>query len=443
MQKVTLTQVLLAREQRVQKQKELLTRHQSTLVCFTMNIAGPEKTSPAISRGFVLGCSRLEAQLKGSGISILHKETRCAAAGWEAFYLTGGTAEQVKALCAEIEEADSLGRLFDMDVFTSDGRKVQREELGLPGRTCLICGGPVHICSRSRSHSAAQLQLRTNSILEDALQTRDREHIAHLAVKALLFEVAVAPKPGLVDKTGPGSHADMDIFTFLGSSSVLQPYFLKCVRTGQETTALPPTQTFARLRYHGKLAEYTMYEETGGVNTHKGAIFSMGLFCAAAGRLDQADRTPEAILALCAEMTRGLVEEMREDCANTQGRRLYRAHGITGIRGQAQAGFPLVGQVGLPILRQGLARGLSLNDAAAIALLHILTQAQDTNLICRSGIGVWQETLCYVKRFLAQDPFPTPEKIRTLQPYFLQHRLSPGGSADLLALSLFLHFLCP
>ena len=188
-----------------------------------------------------------------------------------------------------------------------------------------------------------------------------------------------------------------------------------------------------------------MYKATGGVNTHKGAIFSIGLFCAAAGRLSPADWTPEALCRECAAMTQGVVAAdfagIAPETAKTTGEQLYARYGITGIRGQAEAGYPAVLEAGLSILRQGLQQGLSLNDAGCCALLHLIAATDDTNLIHRSD----RQTQLQIREEMAQlvqkTPFPALDAIAMLDQTFIQKNLSPGGSADLLAVTYFLHFL--
>ena len=108
----------------------------------------------------------------------------------------------------------------------------------------------------------------------------------------------MTPKPGLVDRLNCGSHRDMDMYSFLASAASLYPYFEACVKTGRETADRPAPETFAALRFPGKLAEAGMRKATGGVNTHKGAIFTLGLLCGALGRLDRGRWTePETLLA--------------------------------------------------------------------------------------------------------------------------------------------------
>ena len=145
--------------------------------------------------------------------------------------------------------------------------------------------GSARVCARSRRHSAEELARRTREIIVDHFQTKRASRIAELAERALLCELAVTPKPGLVDMETNGAHEDMDRFTFVRSACALRPCFERCARLGMENRSTE--ETFFRLRREGLLAEETMLAATGGVNTHKGAIFSLGLLCCAAGAADE------------------------------------------------------------------------------------------------------------------------------------------------------------
>lgn len=434
---ITLAEILEAREQRVLRQKELLTQYGKSLICFTLNIAGPVKDSPLIQAGFRLGDRLLNAQLEGSGIRILHRETLFAPTGPTGFYVADADALHLKKLACEAEDSSPAARLFDMDVLAPDGSKYSREDLGLAPRKCLICQNDARICGRSRTHTVEQLQEKTNELLQNALWSDTARQLASTAVQSLLWEVCTTPKPGLVDCQNSGSHTDMDIFTFCSSAAGLYPYFEHCVRIGLETAELPAEATLSRLRLPGKAAEQVMYAATGGVNTHKGAIFSLGILCAAAGRTRSRDG--DILLDQCAQMTRGICR--RElGMGRTNGQALYAKYGTRGIRGQAEMGFPAV-KVGLEVLSNGLAQGLSLNDSGCAALLHMLVTAEDTNLLHRSDPDTCQSILRELTELLAAEPYPTKDRLNTLDADFIQKNLSAGGSADLLALVYFLHLL--
>jgi triphosphoribosyl-dephospho-CoA synthetase len=125
----------------------------------------------------------------------------------------------------------------------------------------------------------------------------------------------------------------------------------------------------------------------------------------------------------------------------TTGEKLFEQYGITGARGQAEAGFPVARNVGLPVLEQGLAEGRSLNDCLCAALLHILATTQDTNLIKRSNLAALGQIQGALSAILSTQPYPGREVLEALDRTFISRRLSPGGSADLLAASCFFYFL--
>lgn len=443
---VSLLEMLEARERRVMRQRALLEEYKSTLVCFTMNIAGPVKNSPLIRRGYTLGRQLLEAQLCAAGAQVLHFEEINENTGNEAFFVLDQQPLAVKALTAEIEDHTAAGRLYDMDVICPDGRKVDRREMGFSGRKCLICGDCAHTCARSRTHTVAQLQEKTQEILQNAIRQEDIRTIGKLACQAMLYEAATTPKPGLVDRVDSGSHRDMDFFTFQSSTAALYPYFGECAGIGMDTNQEAPTETFARLRIPGKLAEGQMLRATAGVNTHKGVIFSMGILCGALGRLEREQwRCPERVLSECAAMTRGLLSRdygaLTPETATTAGQRLYLQYGITGVRGQAEAGFPIVFHVGLPKLEAGLVLGKTLNDSGCAALIAMLADTADTNMIHRGGYALAKETSEKLRILLETEPFPSIETLEALNREFIQKNLSPGGTADLLAMVYMLHFL--
>ena len=442
---VSLLDMLDARERRVHHQQELLEQYHKPLICFTMNIAGPIKDSPLIRRGFARGQQLLRQQFFRAKLSPLHTDAHCEATGCEAFYVLDADPMTIKKFTTDIEDATPLGRLFDLDVLRPDGTKVDREELSLSGRRCLICGGPAKVCSSRRIHTVAELQAKTTDILTETLDAWDAATAAQQAVRALLYEVTTTPKPGLVDRRNSGSHTDMDSFTFMSSATALYPYFEACAKVGRETMDRPAPETFAALRPLGCEAEGEMLDATNGVNTHKGAVFSIGITCAALGRLNRAEWCdPARVLQEVAAMTMGLTQQDLADVttenAVTAGQKLYAQYGITGIRGQVEAGLPVVLHHGLPVLENGLKLGYDINRAGCAALLEILVHSTDTNMIARSSRERQLAWVARVKELLAQTPYPDEEALVELDDQFIAEHLSPGGSADLLALTYLLHF---
>ena len=442
---VTLMEMLEAREARVQQQDALRERYGSVVISFSLNIAGPVKDSPLIRRAFQTGLEQLEAGLRAAKLSVLDHLEQQAATGCESLYAVEGTAQEIKTVCVSIEDGSQLGRLFDMDVLDAGGRKLDREEVGGGPRNCIVCGAPGKGCASRRTHTVEELQAATRRILEEHFAAADREKAAALVTCALLDEVCTTPKPGLVDRANNGSHRDMDIFTFTASAAALAPYWGRCVRIGQETAKRAPSDTFTALKQAGQEAERTMFAATGGVNTHKGAIFTLGTICGAVGRLWTADnpcRNPERILMECAAMASAAVKagfaSIDAEHARTAGQRLYLEQGITGVRGEAVQGFPGVSETALPALRRALAAGRSCNDAGAAALLHLIALGADTNMISRGGLAQAQSAAERCRALLMRNPLPERKQIAEIDEEFIQKNLSPGGCADLLAAAFFL-----
>lgn len=444
---VTLMEMLNAREARAMRQQQLLEEYQLPVISFCLNIAGPVKNSPVLRRAFREGLERLACALLAGRLEVVHREEVDEPTGCEALWVVRGDGRAVKELCVELEDRDALGRLFDLDVLDPASGKWDRTQLGQPPRKCLVCGKEGKGCASRRLHTVEELQEATQAILENYFSQKDQQALGALAAKALLYEVCTTPKPGLVDRKNNGSHRDMDVFTFLDSTAALLPYFEEAVRLGMEIRNLPPQETFRRLRQAGAAGERAMFRSTGGVNTHKGAVFTLGTVCAAAGRLWTAvgfSKDLEATLALSGEMSAQAVQEdfeaIRREGAHTTGQRLYLEHGLEGIRGELSRGLPAVAQIGLPTLRRHLAAGDSLEQAGVQVLLALMAQVVDTNLIARGGLEGQQWAMEQTKN-LPQGRAATQQEAEKLDRALIERNLSPGGCADLLAITYFLEFL--
>ena len=442
---VTLPEMLEAREVRVLRQQALMEQYALPVISFSLNIAGPVKNGPVIRRTFREGLSRLGDALRAGRMDVAHQEEVDQATGCEAILVIQAASRDIKRLCVELEDEDQLGRLFDMDVLDPDGSKLDRESFGHPPRPCLVCGKAGKGCASRRLHTVEELQGVTRRIMGEFFAGRDGESIAGLAVRALLYEVCTTPKPGLVDRANNGSHRDMDVFTFLDSTAALLPYFRKAVSIGQRTAERPPGEVFLRLRRAGLEAERAMFAATGGINTHKGAIFSLGTVCAAAGRLWRPEApwpSAEEVLEECAALAGNAVEEdlaaLRTQTVKTTGQRLFLERGLRGIRGELADGLPAVRTVGLPALERALNAGASLEEAGAAALVRLIAKVTDTNLIARGGMEGRQWAAKAASAL--KEPLPGYEALEELDQAFIEQNLSPGGCADLLAITYFLHF---
>lgn len=438
MPEVTLQQMLTAREERAARQQRLLEKYGYPVVCFTMNIAGPVKTSPLIERAFRYGCEKLLSALPATPLDD-YRATDITGCEWT--FSVNADPDTLKKCCITIEEEAPIGRLFDMDVIDQNGKKIERATQ----RGCIVCGANGRGCAASRRHSVEELQIATAALLTDHFFKHDAAVIAELAVRSLIEEVDTTPKPGLVDRRNNGSHADMDRPLFYRSAESLREYFYNCFAEGHRTANHRPDITFIGLRSHGMEAERRMFEVTNGINTHKGAIYSFGVLCGALGRLWNG-LSPVAdvhkLLAECPSLVhRSATTDFADTLTVTAGKRCYHEYGLKGVRGEAESGFSSVANYGLPAFESALNDGLCANDAGVYALLRLIAHVGDTALYHRGGADGAAFAAEAAKELLESASYPTVADVEALDDAFIKRNLSPGGCADLLAVTYFLYHL--
>lgn len=263
--------------------------------------------------------------------------------------------------------------------------------------------------------------------------------------QAVMLEVCVHPKPGLVTRCSQGAHLDMDILTFAASSAVLAQAFADLLELGLCRPG-SPQDLFQRARAYGVGAEREMLQATKGVNTQRGILFSGGLLCAAAGYCLQHRLGKEDLLPVVRAMTAGLVERELANCkkSRTAGEQLYRRYGIIGIRGEIEQGFPSVVGWGLPALTAALAAGASLNDALVHSFIQLLAVVEDSNVVWRAGTAAARQVKEEAARLLELGSVFTPagrQALAEAERAFVSQGISPGGSADLLSITIALYLL--
>ena len=251
--------------------------------------------------------------------------------------------------------------------------------------------------------------------------------IAHLATDALRAELNTTPKPGLVDRNDNGAHKDMNLAMMNRSIDALQPYFVKLALLGSKDS-MPETD---EVRQTGIDAERTMLNATGGVNTHRGALFSMGLTTLAAARCMAQDGTADE------KQLRDLIMQVAAGfapTAGTHGNDAVNAHRVTGALDLAKAGYEQLFNDWLPAYRRYLAE--EAETACHRLLLLIMTQLDDTNVIHRVGYEQAQQVKQEARTLL--DSYSTGG-MEALNRDYIARNVSPGGSADMVALTIFIH----
>jgi triphosphoribosyl-dephospho-CoA synthase len=258
------------------------------------------------------------------------------------------------------------------------------------------------------------------------------ELIGRAATLALRDELVLSPKPGLVTLSSTGSHTDMDAHTFMRSLLALRGYFVKIAQLGG---TLAP---FAALERCGIEAEARMLAATGGVNTHRGAVFQLGLLCAAAGAVSCAGEAVTATgirAALIKHWGSALHARAARPSILPGGIAAHRL-GLRSASQEAAAGFPVVFEIAAPALRTALDRGLTPPLAQLDALFHIIAVLDDSNLAHRGGAEGLAFAQQAARSWLARGGVAQPggmEHAIRIGEAFVARRLSPGGAADMLA----------
>lgn len=266
--------------------------------------------------------------------------------------------------------------------------------------------------------------------------------IASLAVKSLIYEFNHIPSLGLVNATSNGSHKDMNVFTFIDSSVSLIKPFILCAEAGFKDFTYE--ELFLNIRDIGLLGERDMFTSTNGINTHKGALFCLGLLCAASARCIKEKGEFFNIRLIVKAMTKGLslneLELLKKQEKNfSHGEEIYIKHGIKGIRGEAEDGFPIIFNHSLKIYDEF--RFNCLNDRLIYTLIVIMQYCLDTNIIYRNGINCLYDVQNKAKKVIGVYDVSRQmyiESIEELNKYLIENNISPGGSADILSSTIFL-----
>ncbi len=443
---LTLADMLNAREQRAKRREEMQGVCGGTLLSLTVNMPGQEKDSRRVRKLFQKASVRLAEKFTVRESRVLYDKT-----GPHGLFSVEEDARSAKKAACRLEEEASWSRLWDIDVYDGQGG-IMADTAREGGRLCLLCERPAFACMRDNRHNASELAEKIEELFADffAAESRDISPkaaiFASLATEAALYEAACGPKPGLVDPFGSGSHKDMDFFTFQRSTAALAHFFARFAEAGlrheEEPALLLPV-----LRKIGLEAEEAMFTATGGVNTQKGLVFSLGLLLGASGILAyrgeniSAENLSHCVQQLAFGLSEKELGSAKDAC--TAGEAAYKEFAVAGVRGEAEKGFPSVLEAGLPVLKTALLAGNDLNKSLLITLLALMAQVDDTTVLSR---GAGMDALEWVKEtaaeftakgYLQQNEWR--EKMAILGSKFTQRGLSPGGSADLLAIAWYMH----
>ena len=273
-------------------------------------------------------------------------------------------------------------------------------------------------------------------------------NIGEIITKSLLYEVTAGIKPGLVDRFNQGSHRDMDIFTFIDSTCAIGRFFEDFASIGYEWNELSP-DCLLTIRPLGMECDKKMFTATNGINTHKGAVFSMSIISACTAFCCKKYGKFE-IIELCRACSE-ILTNISDDFINlekkeklTNGERLYLKYGTMGIRGEAMSGFKSVQKYGFPEIKNLDNPKLKKEAVLINTLLSLIANVEDTNILARADMATMllaQET---AKKCLSLGGAYTDMgkyAIKEADILFKKLNISHGGCADLLAVTIAFYFL--
>jgi len=460
MKEYTADDLLEAREKRVELINDLLERYKTPLLVMRVNYPGLKKMND-ITVNIIKIMTPIICTLLGD--KVWDKSVLKGAEGPVLYIAVNEDVHSLKKMAIDLEEHHSLGRCLDIDVYDRLGKSLRREELGYPRRKCYLCDEDAHYCVRSRRHSESKVVKYIEEKYQDYWKETHSIDIASLAVQAMLYEVSCSPSPGLVSRESKGAHKDMDYYTFLDSAASLIKPLVHCVESGFSLKA--PEDIFKEIRCIGQLGEQQMFQKTSGVNTYKGMFFLLGICCAAGGKALYSGASFSSLQSLIKDMTRGLVErelssryaefgtaserttdgsggDVKSNLALTYGEKLFLKHKVEGIRGEVEKGLPTVFDFSLNFYKEN--KELSQNHRLVQTLLAIMQYCEDSNILHRHSFETLREVQDKAKDILSIGGVKTLQgmkAIRAMNEEFCQRNISPGGSADLLGVTVFLYLL--
>ncbi len=442
---------LMQREERVKYQQDLLLENKNkTLVTIKINYPGTEKSNYILDDiikiitdevityyGLFVVFKRCYKTLEGSIVHLL----------FDLDYI------KVKNIMIDIEQNHILGRCADLDVYTLKNNKViaiSRKDLNISPRKCFICDSNAKICSRSQNHSIEEIKLYFEKKYEEYLnhiKLRDKvsKKMSNRALKAMISEVSTYPCFGLVSPISSGSHKDMDYYTFLDSSFCIVPYLEKMSKYSY--TYHDEKYIFNLIREIGKEAEDKMFMATNNVNTHKGMIFLLGIVIASTSKVIYNGGKFIDINTTIKNMTKDILDDFKQidykiknNKKLTHGERLYIEYGFEGIRGQVKNGLDFIFN---DVIYEYLESNLSKNDLYSHTLLRLMSIVDDSTIVYRHGISVLDKVKKDSIYILDKGGMNSEEGRRLcfeLENEYIKKGISPGASADLLAVVIFLSY---
>lgn len=440
-----ITEFLFDRDKRVAYQEHLLKENKDkTLVTIRINYPGIEKSNYITDN--IVNTIYNEI-LTYYGKFIVFEDKYKNKEGIVAHFLFDLDFVNVKKEMINVEEEHILGRCLDIDVYTLKNDKVigiSRSDLFKKPRRCFICDLDAKICSRAQTHTIDEIKNYFEVVYKNFKDSQKKTdslayEVSQMALKAMISEVSTFPSFGLVSPISSGAHKDMDYYTFLNSAVAITPFLKKMFEVGYSYYS--PEYIFDAIRDIGKECEEKMFEATNNINTHKGMIFLMGISMAAIGKALYENKEFYQIQDIIKSMVKNILDDFKELHKKeklTHGERLYLEYGFTGIRGQVQDGLSVLFD---NIIDNYINSDLKENDLYTQILIELMARVEDSTVVYRHDISTLRKVQSDAKDLLNMGGIFTEEgrqKCHHLEDLYIKENISPGGCADLLAISILL-----
>ena len=431
------------REDRVFFQQNLISKYNLPLLTVRTNYPGENKRELIADNIAQIISSEIEIIFNKK---IIHKDIIENLEGKIYLFIIDDNLKNIKLESISLEENHILGRCVDIDVYDIDGNGLSRSLFNFGKRKCMLCNELAFICGRTMKHSHSEIkEFITNQYIKYQEFLKKQEKIASIlsdiALEAMIYEVSSYPSFGLVSPLTQGAHNDMDFFTFLDSSFAIKDGLKSMAKIAY--SSIPLDIAFKHLREIGKKTEKNMFVATNNINTHKGMIFLLGLVVSATARALYEQKEFCDIQDIIKNMTKDILKDFENIDINkalTHGEKLFLKYGFTGIRGEIKNGLEVVFNGSIKVFKETLEKTNSTNLASVQTLIFLMGKVMDSTIVYRHDF----ETLESVKQEM-QNLYNNggifiqnrDSILSEIEKRYIANRISPGGCADLLAITIF------
>lgn len=339
-------------------------------------------------------------------------------------HLSDDDPEIIKRCLMHIEETHPLGRFIDLDLFHQKEHSISRTDMNAPLRTCFLCKEPAIECMRYHRHSTSEMIQYIESHVKDYILSDMRKQMDI----AIMSELDLEDKFGLVTKTSSGSHQDMDYALMIKAKDAILDDLVDIFKLGLESDSL--INLFIQAKEKGIQAETHMLVATHNINCYKGLITVLGFAALSSGYALSHNQSFDDIFENIKDLSKDILNDF-EKPSHTFGIKAYKEYQFMGIRGEISQGLPTVKH----ILRNY--DHLNINDSKTLrkALKDIILLSDDSVFLKRSGSLNNYET---IKQNLSTLDMDNLDEIKKFTESMIQKNISFGGSADLLITVIYL-----